>query len=39
MKIHHHNICINDVFISQPNRMNFSQNKDVKFKMKKYLPL
>ncbi len=27
------------IFISQPNRINISQDKDVKFKMKEYLPL
>ncbi|WP_283571231.1 DUF1439 domain-containing protein, partial [Escherichia coli] len=33
------NLDINFIFISQPNRINISQDKDVKFKMKEYLPL
>lgn len=39
MKTHHYNIYINFIFIFQPNRINISQDKDVKFKMKEYLPL
>ncbi len=39
MKTHHYNIYVNFKFILQPNRINISQDKDVKFKMKEYLPL